>query len=242
MTVPDEPEFTDRDIKLIRKSLPSRIDRRRLSLLEPILREWVGTDVPLHRSKPSAEVQRGRVKRLKAVAAESAKLARALDAIEREDEIFWIVREMTLADAQRLSPTERRRQETQLQEVREFLEKLSTSAAMASKLWKQGRGQPRKVAASLVLMDIVAIYEWLTNKKATRQVDRDSKTDAGPFWEFASALWPMVFGSADDGLPAAIKNWAAAQKDMREGKIQGERSPVLYNIAMRHPDWGIFGE
>jgi hypothetical protein len=84
------------------------------------------------------------------------------------------------------------------------------------------------------MKDIAAIFEWLTNIEATRQVDRISGVGAGPFWQFAAAIWPVVFGEADDGLPAAMKNWSSYRKRY------GERSALIANIAMRHPTWGIF--
>ena len=68
---------------------------------------------------------------------------------------------------------------------------------------------------------------------ATRRVDRITGEDEGLFYRFAAAVWPVVFGSAD-GLSSALKGWAAARKKY------SERSAVLCNIQMRHPEWEIF--
>jgi hypothetical protein len=84
-------------------------------------------------------------------------------------------------------------------------------------------------------MDIIAIYEWLTGKKVTRLVDRDTKEDTGPFWRFAVTIWSMVFGSKE-GLSSTLRNWAHAVNQ----KLTGTRSPLILNIEMRHPTWGVF--
>jgi hypothetical protein len=87
------------------------------------------------------------------------------------------------------------------------------------------------------LRDIAQIFEWLTGMKATRQVDRKGeggKGDIGPFWEFAKAIWPLVFRNGKHGLSNAMKNWAEARKKFDEG------SSLMANIALRHPIWGVF--
>ena len=184
---------------------------------------------------PTAKERGDRIKRLEALAASSTNLLQALDAVDRNDDQFWIMREMIAADGRRLSATERTRAEHHYQEMTDFLGRLPSASMAAAKIWKDGRGQPRNNAASLVLMDIVAIYEWLTRRRASRQVSRDDGADTGPFSNFAAAIWPPVFGKGDHGLSAAIKNWNSARKN----RLKGTRSPLLANIAMRHPAWRI---
>src|SRR5262249_59764217 len=70
---------------------------------------------------------------------------------------------------------------------------------------KRELGHPRNICAYLVMMDLVAIFEWLTGRKATREVDRDLGKDTGPFWHFAAAVWPHVSGEGRYGLSAAMK-------------------------------------
>jgi hypothetical protein len=230
------PEFTDRYIKAIVDSLPDGVDQKRQKLLGKILREWAETDLPVYLSEPSTEIKRARTKRFDVVAKCSEALLKALDAVENNHERFWIFREMIRGDGQRSSQAELARLKSQLKEIRSFLDKLSNSSVAAGKLWKQGVGQPRNNAASLVLMDIIAIYEWVTGRKASRQVDSNTFEDTGPFWRFAIAIWPPVFGNGDYGLSAAIKKWDDATKK----KLKGTRSPLLANIAMRQPNWRIF--
>jgi hypothetical protein len=119
-----------------------------------------------------------------------------------------------------------------LNEETDFLSKLSAIAP--EKLWKSGPGQPRNLRAHLVLQDAAAIFEWLTGMKAARGVDRIGAFETGPFFRFASTLWPEVFGNGVVGLPAAMKNWAQYRSQYNE------RSALVANIALRHPTWGIF--
>jgi hypothetical protein len=88
------------------------------------------------------------------------------------------------------------------------------------------------VITYLVIKDIAAIFEWYSGLKATRRVNRVSKGETGPFYRFAAALWPVIFGKGDDRLPAAIKKFAAYRE--REGRA------LIANIAMRHREWRIF--
>ncbi|MFY9958399.1 hypothetical protein, partial [Bradyrhizobium sp.] len=90
--------------------------------------------------------------------------------------------------------------------------------------------------AFLVIRDIAALFEWMTSYKATRQVSRANGKPTGAFYNFAAALWPVVFGQGDDGLQAAIKKLTSAKKNT----IKGTTSPILFHIAARNPKWRIF--
>jgi hypothetical protein len=180
----------------------------------------------------------GRSKRLETVNDCAKKLLQALEAAKRDDDQFLIILEMIRTDERRLPQLERLTErdvlKNQFQEARNFLRKLSAASAACGKIWKQPQYHTNTIAR-LVLMDIIAIYEWLTDKKATRQVDRDTNKDTGPFWRFAVAIWPMVFGSME-GLSSTMRNWASAVRQ----KLVGTRSLLIVNIAMRHPTWGVF--
>ena len=82
-------------------------------------------------------------------------------------------------------------------------------------------------------MDLAAIFEWLTGRKAARGVDRTDHTETGPFWRFAESVWQVAFDTTR-GLKAAMKNFVEARK------LYQERSPFLSNLAFNHPTWGIF--
>jgi hypothetical protein len=111
-----------------------------------------------------------------------------------------------------------------------FLAKLAAAAPAA---WRRGRGRPRNITAYFVMNDIAAIYEWVTKMEATREVDRVSNKDSGPFWQFATTIWCVVFGGTT-GLSAAMKNWAGYRRKY------GERSALMANLAIRNRAWRLF--
>lgn len=81
-----------------------------------------------------------------------------------------------LGDIALRKPTNARRRKLLAQVPKEWSrtdlrEHLSRDSPAPSKFWKQGRGQPRNLAAYLVLQDAAAIFEWLTDLKAARGVD-----------------------------------------------------------------------
>jgi hypothetical protein len=117
-----------------------------------------------------------------------------------------------------------------LEEESKFLNKLEAIPLRKG----QKRGQPRNYRAYLILMDAAAIFEWFTGEKATREVNRDDGSDTGPFFHFASALWPVVFGRGTQGLSAAMKNWAQARSRYHE------ESALIANIALRHATWRVY--
>jgi hypothetical protein len=97
----------------------------------------------------------------------------------------------------------------------DFLRKLAAATLTLIKEDKPGPGQPRNIIAYLVMKDLAAIFEWLTEKKAARGVDRTDHTETGPFWRFAESVWQVAFGTSR-GLKAAMKNWAEARELYRE--------------------------
>ena len=230
------PAFTPREVELIIRSLPEGLDQRRLKLLPKILREWARNDLPMNLSAIPAKTRLARIKRLGKVSDCARKLLQALDAAKRNDEWFLIIAEMIRGLGTDLPErlAERTKFQTQFYEMRSFLGKLSAAAAASEKIWEQGRGHPSNIIARRVLMDIIAIYEWLTGEKATRSVDAFTSKNTSPFWWFAVTIWPLIFGS-EKSLSATLKNWRDAVKQKRTGI----RSPLIINIAMRHPTWGI---
>jgi hypothetical protein len=119
-----------------------------------------------------------------------------------------------------------------LEQESDFLEKLV--AIDPREFWKPKRGRPRNLPAYFVLQDAAALFEWLSGIMATREVSRDDGTETGPFFHFASILWPTIFGNGVVGLPAAMKNWARYRKQF------DERSALIANVALRHPAWGLY--
>jgi hypothetical protein len=119
-------------------------------------------------------------------------------------------------------------------EHRDFLNRLKAAAESLEKRLKRGRGQPRNIVAYVVLLDLAAIFEWLTGVKARREVDRIEGIETGAFYNFCEAIWPLVFESGTDGLSTAMKNWASGHREY------GEASALLANISGRYPSWRVF--
>jgi hypothetical protein len=192
------------------------LSKRRSELLPKILREWNSTDLREHLSRESRPIIQARIKKLESVRKRAERLLEALNAIDELGRVV-IRRQMILADGL---------------EGTTFLTNLVRMRP--KEVWNLKAGQPPNLAAYFVLKDAADIFEWFTGLKATREVDRDSYKDTGPFWDFASALWPVVFGRGIEGLSSALKNWAhdSVQFD--------ERSALIANIAMRNPTWGVF--
>jgi hypothetical protein len=254
MTVEDAaPQFDERAVELIKASLPKGVDQRRLDLLPLILNEWSVHHLPEHLSRERRATLRTRYDRLKKVGKCAAHLRQALEALDQRGR-SWIAQEIapeegsTFSSVSREKLTDMREQFKQeddfrrklaaatmgrLKQENDFLRKLAAATTRLIQEDKRGAGQPRNIPAYLVMMDIAAIFERLTGRKAARGVDRSYHTETGPFWRFAESIWPGVFGNTR-GLKAAMKNWAKARK------LYQEQSPLLYNIALRHPTWRIF--
>jgi len=224
--------FANSDIQLIIQSLPSGIARNRLKLFPKIIREWSRTELPRHLSLESLKAIRDRGKKVEAFENNARALMQALNALDDaglrriEHRIAVTQVELTLA-----------KQEFGV--LRRFLTRLTSVEPHV--IQKSRRGRQRNYIAYLIILDTAAIFEWITKTKATRRVDRDDNRDIGPFWKFAEAIWPLVFGKGKSGLSSAIKNWAAAISAFERGRSETkDQSALMANIALRHPSWRIF--
>lgn len=229
--------FDERAIEQIRASLPKGIDQRRLDLLPRVLNEWSRTALREHLSREPRKIVRKRYKQIKKIGEYANDLWQVLEAIDQRG-MSWIAQEIGREEGTPLFSVSRERvaeMKERLKDEGDFLRKLAAAKArLIDELDKSlsGGGRPRNIRAYLVMMDIAAIFEWLTDGKATREVDRDNHKETGPFWNFALAVWPYVFGKGRYGLSSAMKNW--------ETWHAREKSQLIRNIAMGHPTWGIF--
>jgi hypothetical protein len=227
--------FSAQIIERLAVSLPEPICERRRELLPQILHEWSRTDLQKHLSMDSRATIRAQIRRLEQVRECARELLHALNAVDENDRNV-IVHEMLMRrsslevrlsgflEASRGSRVAWANLKRRLEEETYFLAQLA--AVAPEKVWELGDGRPRNLAAYFVLRDAAAIFAWFTNEKATREVDRDDHTHTGPFFQFASALWPVVFEKGTHGLSAAMKNWAGA----------GSRpSALMANMDLRHP-------
>ena len=245
----DAPYFDKRAVDQILASLPPGIDPRRLDLLPRLLNHWSFSDLREHLSREPRATVRRRYDQLTKTRKCANDLRDALGALDQHGR-SWIALEMAREGGDRFSIVEgetlaqmqewHRLQSEKLAEIDErlgleddFLLKLGTAIQRLVEQGKQGAGHPRNVRAYLVMLDLAAIFEWLTDRKATRVVDRDHGNETGPFWHFAAAVWPLVFGHGCDGLKSAMKNWEALRL------MHNENSPFMLNV-LRHPEWGVF--
>jgi hypothetical protein len=232
-------KFSDwKDIaKQLQNDLPKPLNERRCRLLPKILQEWGRTDLQQHLAlELSGAIIRTRIKKLEAVRKGALQLMKAINSVDEESRNA-LVAQMAIAERGGYTPGVFRgadfaTRDERLREESEFLAKLA--AVRPHEYWPLKSRQPRTIAAYLVLQDAAAIYKWLTGRRAARGVDRITARESGPFFRFASTLWPVVFGKGTAGLPSAMKTWDENRRQSRE------RSPLLFNMASRHPTWGIF--
>jgi hypothetical protein len=226
MTV-NAPVFNECAVKQICASLPEGIDQRRLDLLPSLLNEWSRTELREHLSLDSPTTRRKRKAQWTKVGKCATHLRQALEALDQRG-WTWIAQEMGREEGSSPFPFTVSRErlaemKNRLEREPDFLLKLTAATQTLIEEDKQPPGQPRAIRAYLVMLDLAAIFEWLTGRKAARGVDRTDHTETGPFFRFAQAIWPVVFGNTQ-GLKAAMKNFVEARKRYQE------HSTFLYNV------------
>jgi hypothetical protein len=223
------PKFSSEAVKSIAASLPSPRSPARCELLPGILREWSHNELRRHLSLESRATVRGRIKKLQAIKRQAIQLSRAFEKVDEAGQRSIVAQ---MLGWPKVRTGNFKDEAKRLHEVREYIRKLATLSP--EQCWTSRRGRPRNYAAYLVLQDAAAIFKWFCGKKATRVVNRIDNTETGPFFRFASTLWPIVFGKGHHGLTAAMKNWATGRTQFDEA------SALIANIDLRHPTWGIF--
>ena len=224
--------FSEDAVERIKASLPAGSDQRRLDLLPLILAEWSVHYLPEHLSRESCGTVRKRFASLLKLGKRANELRQALDETDPRART-WIALEMAREQGSSSSLEKVAEIEERLTQESDFHNNLAAATTKLTEEKPPSLGS-RNIRAYLVMMDLAAIFEWLTYRKATREVDRICGKETGPFWDFVATVWPSVFGKGLSGLPSAIKNWAQARS------LYGEASQLLMDIAMHHPAWGIF--
>jgi hypothetical protein len=231
-------DFTDRDIKLIAASLPNLIDQRRLDLLPQILRDWGCTDLPMHlQQKPEPlERRQERFQRLALVEKQAKLLNEALAAIDHADKWGIIIKLACPPERypKGLSAANIHRACQELESACEWLPRVVAAARDASLRYAPQKGPARNDVPYLVLLDLAALFKWLTGRIAARAWFKGGLEEEQPaFHAFAAAVWPVIFCS-DDGLSNAMRTWNHGRRK------HGDFSLLIINVALRHPTWGIF--
>jgi hypothetical protein len=230
-SLPDPIEFTDRDIGLIANSLPPGTDRQRIEMLALLLREWAQVDLRWHFVGTPLHALARQRKGLEKIAKQAAVMIEALDALDGFGR--WKLVEL-VGVAEGLEEGAVFRNEVNKRRVDEW-RSLATTIATAAGLpqSKPPKGQPRNEVAALVLMDLAALFSYVTDRRPARNVPRtgeDARKESGPFLEFARAVWPVIFRNGDCGLLSQLREWA---------DHGSKRSMLMSGIALRRPEWGL---
>jgi hypothetical protein len=240
--------FSEQDIKRIADSLPEPACERRRELLPKILHEWVRTDLRRNLSLPTKQDILKRSQRIKLVVKCAQELLQALSVTTNDDrnQIAYrmVSKGRNLDQIDQSGLNEFRNLKARLEEeLKEEIGFLTRLAAITSTQVKKPPGRPRNFAGYLVLMDAASIFLWYTGMDPVRGVDRITNAESGPFFRFASVLWPMVFEGDTDGLRNSIRNWAVwrPKDELRPANSpqMANASPLVANIALRHPEWGV---
>ena len=231
--------FSNAQVEALVAALPGCPDAHRRSLLPRILREWSGIDLAEHLTRRTPKQIRAERRQIDKVANRARELARALSEVEGGGR-FAIASQLlemeTGSQVRSLSYEDKREGDRRLREEPKRLETLAKAAAQASRVFVPLPLRQYTLIRYLVLLDLAAIYEWATRQGAGRRVKTDSGDNAGmtygPFWDFASAAWPIIFESVA-GLDNALKTWAEGRRRYKD------TSAIMWNLHMRHPQWRI---
>lgn len=221
--------FTEKDVAKIVRAITVDTCPHRIALFPRVLREWGEIDVMNAAALGASPVSaRERVGRYKKLARSAKKLQDAVEDVVKADNLEWIAYFMVPPGSPIASD-----HLSQIAQHLAFLQQLQKAADLAQAKLKRRPGQPRNKAAYLVLLDLAAIFKWLTGLKPEREVSRIDSRETGAFYCFCEAVWPLVFDCGFGGLPAAMKNWA------RDHQKYNESSALIANLQLRHPSWGV---
>jgi hypothetical protein len=229
-------EFTTAEMNMLVAALPGCDDSRRKELLPWVLREWGRTDLDEHLTRATREQIRAEQQQMKNVARRASELAQALADLG-PDPSFAVARFLLASGDDAEEPTYEQALAAAevLADESAGLQRLAKAALAVAAGWTLP-GRHATVIRYLVLQDLAAIFEWATGKHAGRWIRTDTSNDPGkphgPFWNFAHAAWPIIFGSSK-GLGNSLKIWASARRRIRE------RSPFIANLDLRHPQWRV---
>jgi hypothetical protein len=241
MPAPTVGCFSEEVVRDVIASLPPNPVPDRLAVLPWLLREWHEHFLPYHFGESRATI-RARQKRLRAVARYGEKLFEALVTLDDSSSSFELAIELAIHQTGKsllgLTQSDIAQARERLSWGEQWLRGLAEACGHSADAQPVRRGRPTDVLPYLVMLDLEAIFEFVTGTRAERRVRGEDHPDYGkeygPFWDFVRPTWMMIFGS-NAGLSAAMKDWSLARNKF------GEVSAIIANIAMRRPEWRIFG-
>ena len=212
---------TAAEIDGIIAALPPDSEPKKLKMFRYILEDWFSLELPEHyRLGRSADAVA--LRQLKAIAKQAGILERLLGDPEAAQARRLLVARLVM----------RRRllcHNEAIAQVEKELDALTEVRSAATEMLpRRRRGQPRNNFSYLVLLDIAAMYEWLTGDKPSRITDIATERGGGPFYELCQALWPLAHQNNKGGLPSTIKNWAKTQTQYEE------KSALIANFFLRY--------
>jgi hypothetical protein len=175
----------EQSAEALRGVLPKPLCTRRCELLPQVLEEWERSALGEHLSREPRADFRKRIKKRDTVTKLARHLHESLDNLEQEDR-YAIVLQMIRAERSTEEVSRKK-----LEYLSEYLARVGD--VQTTEIWKPGPGQPRNVTAYFVLQDAAAIFEWLTGVQATREVDRDTGAEIGPFSSSVQFSGPSFF-------------------------------------------------
>jgi hypothetical protein len=219
----------------------------RVALLPLIFSEWGRTELAEHLRPPEPAAIQAEIKQLKELARAAKQTFDAISNLSPDNRFAiagWQLGIFTLheADSETYAPNlnfnykKVRKVARRLDQDAARLSEIAVAATQTAAIRKPLPMRHQTLVRYLILQDLAEISEYATGERASRKIRTEPHPQAGleygRFWDLASASWRVIFGSAG-GLSSAVQSWAGVRTK------HGERSPVIWNIALRHPEWEI---
>jgi hypothetical protein len=230
MGVPIKSQFEPDEMARICASLPGHKHfPERKALLPEILNEWLAVDFAEYGD--SVPASKKMAKRLRGLCEKITALEKAFDSFN--DASGRGVPAIALGRARRPgSPNSSYRStQAEINAVRKVLLELSCGLEEEAKVIQ--KSSTRNTAPLYAVMDLAAIFEWVTGKKASLGINRIDGTPSGPFVRFLEAVWPLLSFGKEAKISSALKTWSEGKKNWPTD------SAAFINMNFRHPEWKL---
>jgi len=225
------PKLEEREIKTIINALPTITVGPRVRALPNILQRWFQCELIEHsgygRDSEDQDVLQ-EIRKLKDFACKIKEMLSTPKGDQLRDIIYtenW--------EAQGIPPTKKefKKSEAKLNALLVSVGEIEIAASQYITKQKYSAGRPENIFPILLLRDIAEIYGWVTGEAPSRQYAEKDQSETGPFFNFASAVWTVIFGSTQ-GLKSAIRRWGD------EKQTEYNRSALVFNMELDYQDYG----